>query len=61
MTPSARALYWYLVATQQTTVEIPRAATESGIPTKTIYEQIRNYPDVFELRGSAVARRTRQP
>lgn len=58
LTPSARALWWYLLATQQTHVELDKAVEESGIPAKTIYEQIRKYPDLFELRGSSVARRS---
>jgi hypothetical protein len=61
LTPSARALYWYLVAVGWNSVEVKNAAAQSGIPDKTIYEAIRNFPDVFRLRGSCVEPNTTPP
>jgi hypothetical protein len=61
LTPSARALYWYLVAVGWNSVEVKAAAAQSGIPDKTIYEAIRNFPDVFRLRGSCVEPNTTPP
>lgn len=54
LTPTARALYWYLLAIGVQEVEVTTAAAESGIPRSSIYEAVRRYPEVFEVRGSSV-------
>lgn len=62
MTPSARALYWYLMArSPHEAVDVRTATKESGIPVKTIYEQVRKFPQMFQLLGSSVRRTPRTP
>ena len=52
--PSARALYWYLRAVDGAEPRsVQEAAAESGIPAKTIYEQVRKEPDTFAILGRA--------
>jgi len=53
MTPNARALYWYLMAThsEQTVSQI---VTASGIPESSVYQACQKFPDVFTLTGSVI-------
>jgi hypothetical protein len=58
LTPTARALFWYLMATGWKPVEVRTACLQSGIPDKSLYEAIRRFPETFILRGSVVEGRT---
>ena len=57
LTPTARALYWYLVATEAEQ-DVAQIVARSGIPVSSIYEAARRYPTVFELRGRLIRRAT---
>ena len=57
LTPTARSLYWYLMATQPEQ-DVGQIARRSGIPISSIYAAAAKFPTVFELRGSLIRRAT---
>ena len=57
LTPTARALFWYLMATQPEQ-DVAHIVARSGIPVSSIYAAANRFPNVFELRGSLIRRAT---
>jgi hypothetical protein len=63
LTPNARALYWYFRACEgpQSAPDISR---ESGIPTSSVYEVAKLYPQLFTLapgRAGVISLRSERP
>lgn len=53
LTPNARALYWYLRATEPTQ-PWPTVAASSGIPRSSLYKTAAAHPDLFRTTPSGV-------
>lgn len=60
LTPNARALYWYLQATQAEQ-PVREIAKNSGIPASSVWAAAARYPDVFQLTGALLKTSPRTP